>query len=150
LVDSKRFNASSTSKISSLEDISIFCLEGDKPLKEVFEELGKANSFAKIDVPEDDKLKDALKKFLPTLDEDRVYNSDVKKVFKWYNLLIAKKLLTAEEEAKAKTTEKAAGKKPAKKKAAPKAKAPVKKMVSPKASSKKAASVKSSSAKKNG
>ena len=34
-----------------------------------------------------------LKKFLPNYDEDRVYNSDVKKMYKWYNLLIESKVL---------------------------------------------------------
>ena len=149
LVDQKRFNASSTSKISSLEDISIFCLEGDKPLKEVLLEIGEASSYKTIEVPSEKDLKAELKKFLPTFDEDRVYNSDVKKIYKWYNLLVKSKILKKEE----KKTEKAAEgeKKPAAKKAAPKkAKAPVKKAPAAKTASKKGGAVKSSAAKKNG
>ncbi|MFT6715687.1 MAG: hypothetical protein ACJA0Q_000314 [Saprospiraceae bacterium] len=150
LVDNKRFNASSTSKISSLEDISVFCLEGDKPLKDVFSVIGEASSFAQIEVPDDSALKDALKKYLPTFDQNRVYNSDVKKIFKWYNLLVDKKLLTAESLKESDKSEKTDAKKSGKKKTAPKVKAPSKKGASPKAVSKKASSVKSSSAKKNG
>lgn len=153
LVDNKRFNASSTSKISSLEDISIFCLEGDKPLKEVLIEIGTASSFSKIDVPADGALKDALKKYLPTFDEERVYISDIKKLFKWYNLLVAKKLLTADsklEDDNKDSDKDSDTKKATKKKVAAKAKAPIKKAPNVKTASRKGASVKSSSAKKNG
>lgn len=153
LVDHKRFNASSTSKISSLEDISIFCLEGDKPLKEVLQEIGNVSSYKKIEIPNEGDLKPSLKKFLPTFDEDRVYNSDVKKIFKWYNLLVESKLLKKEEEKAEKKAEKPAegDKKPAAKKAAPKnAKAPVKKAPAAKTTSRKGAAVKSSAAKKKG
>lgn len=153
LIDSKRFNASSSSKISSLEDISVFCLEGDKPLKEVFTEIGDKNKFNTIAIPEEKDLKSTLKTYLPTIDEERVYNSDVKKIFKWYNLLVDTKLLKAEEQ---KNTEnkgeetKSKGKTAAKKKAVPKAKAATKKTSTPKTAAKKSAAVKSSAASKKG
>ena len=163
LVDGKRFNASSTSKISSLEDITIFCLEGDKPLKDVLQAIGKANSFSKIEVPIDDKLKETLKKQLPSFDEERVYNSDIKKIFKWYNLLISKDLLKLEEEQAEEQDETASDNKKgdsktssektqkAVKQATPnKVKAPVKKAPKGKPSTKKASAIKSSSSKKNG
>jgi len=149
LVDHKRFNASSTSKISSLEDISVFCQEGDKPLKDVLEIIGDANSFKAIDVPSEEGLKEVLKKYLPTFDQDRVYNSDIKKIFKWYNSLIGAKLLKKE----AKKTEKAGDeeKKAALKKAAvKKAKAPIKNAPNVKVASRKGGAQKSSAAKKNG
>jgi hypothetical protein len=147
LVDGKRFNASSTSKISSLEDISLFCQEGDKPLKDVLDLIGTETKYTKIDVPSDLDLKKALKKYLPTFDEERVYNSDIKKLFNWYNLLIGADLLKLEEKV---AEEKTTAKKTVKKQAAPKAKAPVKKAPNLKTASRKGASVKSSSAKKNG
>ena len=154
LVDGKRFNASSTSKISSLEDITIFCIEGDKPLKEVLQAIGKAASFSKIEVPSDDKLKETLKKQLPSFDEERVYNSDIKKIFKWYNLLISTDLLKLEEEQnEAGSDSKASSEKTQKtaKQASPKkVKAPVKKAPKGKPSTKKASAIKSSSSKKNG
>jgi hypothetical protein len=40
-------------------------------------------------------------KVLPTYDADRVYDSDIKKLFQWYNLLQAKDMLDFEEEAPA-------------------------------------------------
>ena len=33
---------------------------------------------------------------LPNYDKARVYNSDIKKIFKWYNILLASDLLTEE------------------------------------------------------
>ncbi|HCI57378.1 MAG TPA: hypothetical protein DFH96_01245, partial [Bacteroidetes bacterium] len=46
----------------------------------------------------------SFEKILPEFDKDRVYTSDIKKVFKWYNLLKDKIDLAATEE----TTEDAA------------------------------------------
>jgi hypothetical protein len=149
LVDHKRFNASSTSKISSLEDISVFCLEGDKPLKDTLEVIGEASDFKEIDVPSDEGLKDALKKYLPTFDQDRVYNSDVKKIFKWYNSLIGAKLLKKEAK-KTEKTEDEEKKGAAKKATTKKAKAPIKNAPNVKIASRKGGAQKSSAAKKNG
>lgn len=42
---------------------------------------------------------------LPNYDQDRVYPSDVKKIFQWYNLLNAAGLMTAEVESKEEVTE---------------------------------------------
>ncbi len=149
LTDGKRFNASSNSKISSLEDISVFCTDGDKALKEILDEIGAKNKFKVIDTPADSDLKSNLKTYLPNLDDDRVYNSDVKKIYKWYNLLIEGGLL--KEEPKEEKTDKApAKKKTAAKKTAAVKKAPVKRAPSAKTAGKKAGSVKSASAKKNG
>ena len=117
LIDKKRFNASSTSKISSLEDISVFCTDGDQPLKDILAEIAAKNKFAKIDVPTDAELKNTLKSYLPNLDDERVYTSDVKKIFKWYNLLIESKLLKEEVKTEKSATKTTTAKKPAAKKA---------------------------------
>ena len=43
---------------------------------------------------EDDRqLKEYFSQILPDYDRERVYTSDIKKVFAWYNLLIENKLL---------------------------------------------------------
>ena len=151
LIDGKRFNASSNSKISSLEDISVFCTDGDKPLKEILDELGTTNKFKTIETPADSDLKTNLKTYLPNLDNERVYNSDVKKIYKWYNLLIEADLLKEEKkEEKAAADKDPSKKKTAVKKPAALKKAPVKRAPSTKTAGKKAGSVKSASAKKNG
>lgn len=114
LIDKKRFNVPANSKISSVEDITVFTEEGDKPLKEVLLAIGEKNKFATIAVPEEGNLKSEFKKYLNSFDEDRVYTSDIKKIFKWYNLLIDSNILKKEEakpEKAEKAEKKAAGKK---------------------------------------
>tara|TARA_B100000965_G_scaffold366820_1_gene352291 strand:- start:87 stop:557 length:471 start_codon:yes stop_codon:yes gene_type:complete len=95
LVDGKRFPVMGTERISALEDISIYTYEEDVLLSEVFQKMsshfkgGKATSHKESA----NKLKESFKEVLPNFDEDRVYNSDIKKVYQWYNLLLDKGLL---------------------------------------------------------
>lgn len=124
LVDNKRFPAYSTDRISALEDISIYTVEDDKPLKEILADIyakqeGKEGPSHKEDMQ---TLQAYFMEILPGYDEERVYPSDIKKLFQWYNLLLKAGCLTpvveekTEEKeapakkAKAKTT---AAKKPA-------------------------------------
>ena len=95
LLDGKRFNAYSSYKISSLEDITIYGEVEDIPLKEVFAAIGKANDFSKLEVPAKSELKSTLSTYVP-VDSERVYESDIKKLFSWYNLLIDSNILTVE------------------------------------------------------
>ncbi len=95
LVDNKRIPVYASDKISNLEDIYIFTTETEKPLKEVFKLIYDKEKGGKcIGHKEDDKkLKEYFEQILPDYDKDRVYTSDIKKVFNWYNLLIENKLL---------------------------------------------------------
>lgn len=122
LMDNKRFPAYASDRISALEDISIYTYEEDKPLKEIFEGL-----YAKMEgnmVPSHKEdisvLQEALVDVLPNYDEERVYPSDIKKIFQWYNLLHQAGLLAAEPKTEEVETplEEAPKEKPVKKKAA--------------------------------
>jgi len=129
LTDGKRMPVHATQRVSSLEDISIYTMDEDKPLTEVFELLlKKENGKKSISHKEDD---DTLKKHFVTVledyDQERVYASDIKKFYQWYNILVDAKVLKLEEK-KEKKEEKAEGEETAtaekeatpKKKAAPK------------------------------
>ncbi len=95
LIDGKRMPAYATSKISALEDISMYKMEGDILLGEVFCVIFEKN--LDIDPKIDPKaLKEAFKQVVPDYDDDRVYVSDIKKVFAWYRLLKEKEIITAE------------------------------------------------------
>jgi hypothetical protein len=96
LIDGKRMPAYATSKISSLEDISIFTEDGDAKLADVF--AGVLEKGIEVDPKKAsaNDLKAAFKEALPDYDEDRVYVSDIKKVFAWYNILRDKEIITAE------------------------------------------------------
>ncbi|MGB0368859.1 MAG: hypothetical protein ACPGD8_05610, partial [Flavobacteriales bacterium] len=53
------------------------------------------------------ELSEYLGEVLPDYDRDRVYNSDLKKLFQWFNLLAEKGMLKEEEEEKPKKKAKA-------------------------------------------
>jgi hypothetical protein len=99
LIDGKRTPAYASEKISTLEDISIFTYDEDVRLIDVFQSM-----IAKYDGGEGLNHKEApaalaneLLTILPNYDQERVYPSDIKKIFQWYNLLSKAGLLAAEE-----------------------------------------------------
>ena len=95
----KKFPAFATEKISALEDISIYTYEEDVPLSDVYDKLAeRANYVASVSHKENSNvLKEELTTFLPDYDEDRVYDSDIRKIFQWYNILVAKGYVVKEE-----------------------------------------------------
>jgi len=87
--DQKRHVASATARVNSLEDIAIFTNNEEVPLGDIFFMIhdksdGKEGLSHKSSAEE---LKSQFKELVPEYDEDRVYVSDIKKVFQWYNLL---------------------------------------------------------------
>lgn len=109
LTDKKRFPAYATDRISALGDISIYTYEGDKPLKEIFEDIyakqdGKEAPSHKEDIS---VLQAYILEIIPDYDEERVYPSDIKKLVQWYNMLLKSGNLKPEvEEADAKHQDK--------------------------------------------
>ncbi|WP_372752245.1 DUF5606 domain-containing protein [Labilibaculum sp.] len=99
LIDKKRMAAYASSKISSLEDIAIFTEEGDVQLAEVFKNIKEKEKGEKAisHKASGNELKAYMSEVLPNYDEDRVYVSDMKKVFQWYNILQENNLLDLEE-----------------------------------------------------
>lgn len=121
LLDGKRMPAYASHRIMALEDISIYTDAEDVPLAEVFDKMAEETGAkpwlnpAKASIKE---LQEALGTVLPNYDRERVYNSDLKKLFKWFNLLAEKGMVTKEEEQK--DEKEAAEKKPKAEKKAPK------------------------------
>ena len=99
LVDGKRMPAYATSRISALEDISVFTEEGDKKLEEVFKLIYEKEDGKKAISPKAsaNELKAYFEEILPDYDRDRVYVSDIKKILSWYNLLIEQDMLDVSE-----------------------------------------------------
>jgi hypothetical protein len=97
--DKKRTPAYSSDRISALDDISIYTTDGDSPLKEIFVSIfTKENGKETLSHKEDSaKLKKYLLEVLPNFDQERVYGSDIKKVFQWYNSLLKAGVLVLEE-----------------------------------------------------
>ncbi len=113
LEDKKRVPAYATDRISALEDISIYTYDEDKPLKEIYitifeKEKGGATISHKEDAA---KLQKYLLEILPNFDQERVYGSDIKKLFQWYNILQKAGELKLEEAVEEKPAKKAPAKK---------------------------------------
>jgi hypothetical protein len=124
LIDGKRFPAFAHERISSLAEISVFTVEDDLPLEDVFKKIyEKYEGKQAIDhKASGDDLKAFMLEILPEYDQDRVYTSDIKKIVMWYNLLVEKEMLDFTEKEEAVETE--AGEEVAETEKAPKAKAP--------------------------
>lgn len=93
LANGKRQPVYARDKVVSLGDISIYTLEGDVPLAEVFEKVKAKTEGKPVDVKafaSDADLRAYFAEILPTFDTDRVYNTDIKKLFAWYNILLDK------------------------------------------------------------
>jgi len=89
ITSGKRTNISSTEQISALENISMFVLDKDVPLFEVFLSIAKRENFGQTINHKSSKqeLIIFLNEVLPDYDKDRVYVSDIKKLVQWYNIL---------------------------------------------------------------
>ena len=92
LKEQKRMPAYAHEKILSLGDIAMYTEEGEVPLNEVMNSIKEKENgkLINIDLKKADSkvLSEYMKEILPTYDKDRVYVSDMKKLFSWYNLLV--------------------------------------------------------------
>lgn len=95
--------ASASNRLSLLHEISIYTTtkEGTVPLEEVLKKVhAEFGNDLGIDAEADgSELRAFLKSVLPEYDENRVYVSDIKKLVKWYQILLkaAPEILTGAE-----------------------------------------------------
>lgn len=92
LVNGKRVPAYSHDKVIALGDIAIYTTGDDKPLAEVFELVKAKTQGQPVDLKQfknDTEMREFFGEILPDFDNDRVYNTDIKKLFQWYNQLLA-------------------------------------------------------------
>ncbi|MCM1530726.1 MAG: DUF5606 domain-containing protein [Bacteroides sp.] len=151
LQDKKRMPVFGLEKVSSLAEIAIYTQDGKMSLPNVFRAMHKALDGKKAQEPAQIKnLKEYFAQFVPDFDTEHVYDSNIKKVLAWYNLLIDNNLVDqelserekaqieglAQHEAEEAAEAKEAEEKPAKTAAKPAAKA---KKAEPKAAAKPAA-----------
>jgi hypothetical protein len=91
----KRIPVYSSVKVSALEDIAIYTIEGETPLKEILKSISeKENGGVALSVKASgNELKAYFEEVVPEFDKERVYISDIKKVLTWYNSLQEKNML---------------------------------------------------------
>ncbi|SFS30221.1 DUF5606 family protein [Sphingobacterium wenxiniae] len=101
-LDEKKIKTSvnlSTTKMATLEDITIYGDEEEIRLLDIFEAI-KTKGGETPDVKADgNTLREFFREVAPGHDESRVYSSDIKKIVTWYNII--KELPLFEEEAPA-------------------------------------------------
>ncbi len=109
LLDGTKIPVFPTDRVSALADISIYTTGDDIPLQEVLQAIFKnLNGEKAIDAKADKKEMVAfMDKVYPEWDRERVYVSDLKKLFSWYNTLLDHNLIDDKpaEEAKEETSE---------------------------------------------
>lgn len=98
----KRMPAFATDRVTSLADIAMYTDTEDVPLMTILaamrdKEEGKVCSlnFKKCSSKE---LRDYFADILPDFDRERVHDSDIRKLFTWYNILINNGITDFEEE----------------------------------------------------
>jgi len=117
----RRGSAFNAARVSSLDEITIFTEnDEDMPLGKIFDLIyEKENGGQAIDYKSDpEKLKSYLGEILPQYDREKVYNSDIRKMLQWYNILQKLNMLVKEEPEAKKEAEKKKEEKPKKEKKA--------------------------------
>lgn len=93
LATGKRVPAYARDKVISLGDISMYTDDGeDVPLYEVLESLKAKTDGKAVDVKafaSDGDIREYFGEILPNFDRERVYTTDIKKLFSWYNILVS-------------------------------------------------------------
>ncbi|MEE0980027.1 MAG: DUF5606 domain-containing protein [Muribaculaceae bacterium] len=92
LATGKRVPAYAHDKVISLGDVSMYTTEDDIQLGDVLTNLFNKAEGKPVDIKGlggDKEIRAFFKEVLPNFDEERVYTADIKKLFTWYNQLIA-------------------------------------------------------------
>lgn len=100
LLDDKRFPVTQASNVSALSDIAIYTYAEEVPLADVFQKIAEKENYGQAisHKAKPNELSAYMLEILEDYDQERVYNSDLKKLFQWYNLLQDKGLVTKGEE----------------------------------------------------
>ncbi len=87
----KRQPAYNHDKVVSLADVAMYTTEGEVPLYDVFATIAEKNDNQPVDVKgmSVEQLREAFAEYLPAYDLERVYTTDIRKLFQWYNTLVA-------------------------------------------------------------
>ena len=85
----KKISISNTSQVSLLDNISMYTFDSEVPLFDVFENIAKKEDYkATIShKASPEELRSFMAEVLPNYDVERAYDSDIKKLVQWYNIL---------------------------------------------------------------
>lgn len=104
LVDAtkKRMPVHNSDKVVMLDDIAIYTDTEEVPLREVFKKIYEKEGAVlpmdlKMATPEE--LVEYFEAVMPDYDRERVYLTHIKKMYSWYNILVANGIVDFEEPA---------------------------------------------------
>src|SRR5690606_34729441 len=91
ITDGKQISVNVRHNVSLLSEIAVYTYTEEVPLGTIFQKIHeKENGGQAIDHKSSKKELEAyFAEILPDYDVDRVYQSDIKKIIQWYNLLVA-------------------------------------------------------------
>ena len=87
----KRIPVLPKDRVVSLGDISMFTDVEDISLSEVLTRLHEKQAGVSVSeeiLKDNEALRNSFGEVLPNFDRDRVYTSDIKKLYMWYNILL--------------------------------------------------------------
>lgn len=101
MADGKRIPVYMHEKIVALSDVSMYTIDGDIPLREVFKKIKEKENSKLVALTSKSPNKDFfnyLEEVLSDYNRESVYASDVKKLISWYNILMEHGIKLEEEE----------------------------------------------------
>lgn len=88
----RRMPAFSTDRVTSLADIAMYTDAEDIPLWKVLKSLGEKEQSKPASINykkcSSKELRAYFAEVLPNFDQERVHDSDIKKLLQWYNILV--------------------------------------------------------------
>ncbi|MCH5181747.1 MAG: DUF5606 domain-containing protein [Prevotellaceae bacterium] len=89
----RRIPASGRDRVTSLNDVSMYTDEGDRPLTDIFEAIRQKYDGEAVPVDykgaDNGELTAFMAGVVPDYDRDRVHMSDIRRLIQWYNILQA-------------------------------------------------------------
>lgn len=100
MVSKKRFPLGQRDRVVCLGDIAMYTTGEDLPLGEILDRVYAVEKGNPVDVKsmDNDALREVFAKAVEDFDRERVYPTDIKKLFNWYNLLIGQGITKFAEE----------------------------------------------------
>ena len=97
----RRIPAFASDRVTSLSDIAMYTDADDAELWKVLKSVGEIENAKPVSFnykkAKGKELREYFAKVLPSFDEDRVHDSDIKKLLQWYDILVQNELTNFEE-----------------------------------------------------
>lgn len=88
----KRMPVYNSDKVVMLDDIAIYTDTEEVPLRDIFAKIyEKENGVIQLDIKAStpEELVEYFESVMPDYDRERVYLTHIKKIYSWYNILVA-------------------------------------------------------------